>query len=321
MSRVKPFIGPLALLAIIAFFGVLYPTTFLTPTNLLTNVLQTVAFTAIVAAAQTIVMVVGDFDLSVGGTAALATSFTAAIITTTTLSGAPQEPGSVLFAVLLGLSVGLVCGVANGLLVSYLGVLAFIATLGMAQVFTSLARFRVNGQPVYGLVEPGFVEVARGTTLGVSNQVWIAGIIAVVVWFILDQTKLGRKMYAVGGNPEAARYSGINVKAIRLIAFALCGLCAGGAGILQAASTATADTAATQPWMLQSVAGVFIGMAMFRNGKPNVPGSILGVVLLRVLDNGLNFTPIDDYLRSVISGFAIVVAVLPPAIARLRAQR
>jgi ribose transport system permease protein len=321
LGRAKPLVGPLALFAIVAFFGILYPTTFLTPTNLLTNVLETVSFAAIVAAAQTLVMVVGDFDLSVGGVAALATSFTAAIITTTTLSGAAQEPGPVLFAVLLGLFVGLVCGVLSGILVSYLGVLAFIATLGMAQVYTSLARFRVDGKPVYGLVEQGFVAVARGETLGLSNKVWIAALIAGAVWFLLDQTKLGRKMYAVGGNAEAARYSGINTKAIRLIAFALCGVGAAAAGLLQAASTATANTAATQPWMLQSIAGVFQGMAMFRNGRPNLPGSILGVVLLRVLDNGLNFTGINDYLQSAISGLAIVIAVLPPAIARLRAQR
>ena len=321
LGRAKPFVGPFALLAIVAFFGILYPTTFLTRTNLLTNILETVSFAAIVTAAQTLVMVVGDFDLSVGGVAALATSFTAAMITTTTLGGAAQEPGSVLIAVLLGLFVGLVCGILSGVLVSYLGVLAFIATLGMAQVFTSLARFRVDGQPVYGLVEQGFVAVARGEMFGLSNKVWIAALIAGAVWFLLDQTSLGRKMYAVGGNPEAARYSGINTKAIRLIAFSLCGVCAAAAGLLQAASTATANTAATQPWMLQSIAGVFIGMAMFRNGRPNLPGSILGVVLLRVIDNGLNFTGINDYLQSAISGLVIVIAVLPPAIARLRAQR
>ncbi|MER3452446.1 MAG: hypothetical protein C4321_01995 [Chloroflexota bacterium] len=160
--RLRPLIGPLTFVAMVAMFGLMYPTTFLTPTNLLTNILANVTFVAIVAAAQTLVMAVGDFDLSVGGVAALATSFTAAIITTTTLSGNAQEPGPVALAVTLGLAVGLLCGILNGLLVSYLGVLAFIATLGMAQVYTSLARYRVDGRPVYGLVEEGFVSpVAR----------------------------------------------------------------------------------------------------------------------------------------------------------------
>lgn len=322
MRILKPWMGPLALLAIVAFFGSLYPDTFLTRTNLATNILETVSFVAIVAAAQTIVMVVGDFDLSVGGLAALSTSFAAAIITTTPLDGAATHaPGSVLVAVIIGLLVGLIGGLLNGLLVSYLGVLAFIATLGMALVYTSLARFRVGGRPVYGLVEHNFVAIARGDTLGISNKIWIAVLIAGAVWFLLDQTTLGRKMYAVGGNAEAARYSGINTKLIRLIAFAFCGVGTAAAGMLQAASTATANTTAPEPWMLQSIAGVFIGMALFRNGRPNLPGSILGVVLLRTLDNGLNFTSIDDYLQSAISGAAIVIAVLPPAIARLRALR
>lgn len=321
LQSLRPLVGPLALIAIIAFFGALYPTTFLSQQNLLVNVLDTVSFLIIVAAAQTIVMVVGDFDLSVGGLAALATSFTAAIIATTTLTGAPQEPGFVPLAIGIGLAVGLVGGIVNGVLVAYLGVMAFIATLGMSVVFTNLARFRVDGRPVYGLVEEGFVEIARSSTLGLSNKVWIALIIAGAIWFLLDRTTLGRKMYAVGGNAEAARYSGIDVRRVRLIAFALAGVGAAAAGILQSASTATANTTATQPWMLQSIAAVFLGMAMFRGGRPNLLGTVLGVILLRVIDNGLNFTDIPDSLQSAISGLVIVIAVLPPAIARLRAAR
>jgi len=321
LVRLRPLVGPLALLVILAVFGALYPTTFLTRENLLINVLDTVSFLVIVAAAQTIVMVVGDFDLSVGGLAALATSFAAAILTTTTLAGDPQQPGSVPLAIVIGLLVGLACGLVNGVLVSYLGVLAFIATLGMSQVYTNLARFRVDGKPVYGLVEDGFVSIARTQTLGISNKIWIAMIIAGAIWFLLDRTTLGRRMYAVGGNAEAARYAGIDTRRVRLIAFALCGVGAAAAGILQAASTATANTTATQPWMLTSIAGVFLGMAMFRGGRPNLPGTVLGVILLRVLENGLNFTDINDYLQSAITGLVIVIAVLPPALARLRANR
>lgn len=317
----RQLIGPFALLAIVALFGALYPTTFLSPQNLLVNILETVSFLVIVAAAQTVVMVVGDFDLSVGGLAALATSFTAALIATTTLAGDPQEPGFVPLAIGIGLAVGLICGVVNGVLVAYLGVMAFIATLGMSVVYTNLARFRVDGRPVYGLVEEGFVEIARSSTFGLSNKIWIAFMIAVAIWFLLDRTTLGRRMYAVGGNAEAARYAGIDVKRVRLLAFAVCGLVAAAAGLLQAATTATANTTATQPWMLQSIAAVFLGMAMFRGGRPNLVGTVLGVILLRVIDNGMNFTDIPDSLQSAISGLVIVIAVLPPAIARLRANR
>ncbi len=324
-NRWKPVLGqslgPLVLVAIVGFFGVLYPDTFLTRTNLETNVLEVVTFLIVVGAGQTVVMVVGDFDLSVGGVAALSTAVTASFIATSTLDGQPTEPGSVLWAVILGLLIGVGCGVLNGWLVSYLGVLAFIVTLGMAQVFTSLARYRVDGKPVFGLVENNFVDVARGDVLEISNKIWIAAAVAGLVWFVLDRTVLGRRMYAVGGNPEAARLSGINAARVRLAAFAIAGLLAAAAGILQAASTATANSTAPQGWMLQSIAGVFIGMAMFRNGRPNLPGTVLGVVLLRTIDNGLNFTSLNDFLQSAISGAAIVIAVLPPAISRLRASR
>ena len=320
-SYARPMMGPIALVVIVAFFGVLYPDTFFTRTNLVTNVLEVVAVLIIVASGQTVVMVVGEFDLSVGGVAALSTAVTASFIATSTLDGQPQTPGSVFWSVALGLLIGVGCGLLNGVLVAYLGVLAFIATLGMAQVFTSLANHRVDGRPVFGLVEHNFVDIARGDLLGVSNKIWISMAFAGAVWLLLDRTTIGRKMYAVGGNAHAAYLSGINARRIRLAAFATAGFSAATAGILQAATTATANTSAPQPWMLQSIAGVFLGMAMFRSGRPNLPGTVLGVILLRTLDNGLNFTDLNDYLQNAISGAAIVLAVLPPALARLRAAR
>ena len=320
-SYARPMMGPIALVVVVAFFGILYPDTFLTRTNLVTNVLEVVATLIIVSSGQTVVMVVGEFDLSVGGVAALSTAVTASFIATSTLDGQPQTPGSVFWSVALGVVIGIGCGLLNGALVAYLGVLAFIATLGMAQVYTSLANNRVDGQPVFGLVEHNFVDVARGDLFGVSNKIWIAAAFAGAVWVLLDRTTLGRKMYAVGGNAQAAYLSGINARRIRLVAFATAGLAAAAAGILQAATTATANTSAPQPWMLQSIAGVVRGLAMVRGGRPNLPGTVLGVILLRTLDNGLNFTDLNDYLQNAISGAAIVLAVLPPALARLRAAR
>lgn len=321
MHRLRPVLGPFALGFLLLLFGSLYPDRFLTRTNILVNIFGQVAFVSIVASVQTIVMVVGDFDLSVSGLAALSTVMCATILNTATIDGTPKQAGSVFFAVLLGLLVGLLGGMLNGILVSYLGVLAFIATLGMTVVYSNLARYRVEGKPVYGLVQNNFVAAAQGKTFGVPNPVFVAVGVAAAVWFLLDQTPLGRRMYAVGGNPDASRYSGLNVPRVRFTAFALCGVGVAIAGILQAASNATANSTAPDPWMLQSIAGVFLGMAMFRNGRPNLPGTIVGVLLLRTLDNGLNYTSINDYLQSVISGAAIVIAVLPPALSRLREQR
>lgn len=319
--RLRPLMGPGALVLLVVIFASLYPNTFLTKTNLVNNVLGQVTFLIIVASVQTVVMVVGEFDLSVSGLAALATVMCATMINTTSLSGTPEQPGSVLLAVMLGLFIGLVGGLLNGVLVSYIGVLAFIATLGMSVVFKSLALRWVDGKPVYGLVQEGFVDVVRGQWLGVPKTIYFAAVIALAVWFLLDHTALGRKMYAVGGNPEAARYSGIDVKRVRLIAFAIAGVGAAAAGIMQSAYNATANTTAPEPWMLLSIAAVFLGMAMFRNGRPNLAGTILGVVLLRVLENGLNYTGLNSYVQDALLGVAIVAAVVPPALARLRATR
>jgi ribose transport system permease protein len=257
----------------------------------------------------------------VGGLAALAAGFAATILNTATIDGDPKQPGSLLLAVFLCVVVGLVGGALCGTLVSYLGVLAFIATLAMNEVFKNFARFRVQGKPVYGLVQNNFVAVAQGKTWAVPNTIYISAAIALIVWFLLDRTTLGRKMYAVGGNPDAARYSGINVKFVKWAAFAICGVGAALGGLMQAAYNATANTTAPEPWMLKSIAAVFLGMALMRNGRPNLPGTILGVVLFRTLENGLNKTDINNYIQDVINWGAVIVAVLPPAIARIRENR
>jgi ribose transport system permease protein len=321
LQRLRPLLGPGAVVALLVLFGSLYPDTFLSRANLVDNLLGQVAVVAIVACVQTMVMVVGDFDLSVSGLGALAMVWCGTLLTTTNTDGTAKSAWPVLAAVAVGLLVGLVGGIINGLLVSYLGVMAFIATLGTSVVFSNMALNRVNGKTVYSLVEPGFVDIARAKPLGIPALVWFAAGVAVLVWFLLDQTPLGRRMYAVGGNPEAARLSGIDVKRVRFIAFALCGVGVAFAAILQSAYVATANTTAPQPWMLTSIAAVFLGMSMFRNGRPNLLGTILGIVFLRLLANGLGYTDLSSYTQNAIGGAVIVLAVLPPAIARLRDSR
>jgi ribose transport system permease protein len=320
-ARIRPFLGPAVMVGLVVLFGALYPDTFLTKTNLVNNVLGQVTFLAVVASVQTVVMVVGEFDLSVSGLAALASVTTGALIATRTVSGDPAVPGPVLWAVLLGLAVGLLGGLLNGVLVSYVGVLAFIATLGMSVVYDNVALRRVDGKPVYGLVRENFVDLVQGEWWGVPKSIYYAAAVALAVWFLLDRTTLGRRMYSVGGNIDAARYSGIDVRRVKLAAFAIAGVGAAFAGIMQSAYNETANTSAAGNWMLMSIAGVFLGMAMFRDGRPNLPGTILGVILLRLIENGLNYTSINNYVQEVILGLAIVIAVIPPALARLRQAR
>jgi ribose transport system permease protein len=317
----RPWVGVLALGAVFALFSILYPETYPTKTNILSNILGQVTFLAIMASVQTVVMVIGEFDLSVGGMAALAAGAAATIINTQTIDGQPKQPGSLLWAVALCLIVGVLCGAVNGLLVSYAGILAFVATLAMNEAYQNLAAFRVKGKPVYSLVRNNFVAPGQGSIWGIPNRLFVALAAALAVWILLDHTPLGRRMYAVGGNADAARNRGINVRRVKWIAFVVCGLGAAVTGLTQSAYLGTANLTAPAPLMLQSIAAVFMGMAFFRDGRPNLPGTMIGVVLFRVLETGLNQTSIDDYLQSVITWLVVIVIVLPTAITRLRTRR
>lgn len=320
-TALRPYAGLIALGTVFAIFSALYPSTFLTRTNILSNILGQVTFLAIMASVQTVVMVVGEFDLSVGGMAALATGTAAVMINTQTIDGLPKEPGSLLIAVVLCLLVGLVAGALNGVLVSYAGILAFVATLAMNEIYQNLAEFRTQGKPVYSLVQNNFVAPGQGSVGGVPNRLFIAIAIALGVWVLLERTPLGRKMYAVGGNIDAARNSGIDVRLVKWAAFAICGVGAAIAGLTQAAYLGTANLTAPAPLMLQSIAAVFMGMAFMRDGRANLAGTMIGVVLFRTLETGLNQTSIDDYLQDVITWSVVILIVLPTAIARVRSSR
>ena len=313
LTRLRPALGPALVALTVLVFTVINPGTFFTRSNLLDNVLLSGATLLIVASGQTVVMVVGDFDLSVGATASLAMVVSAKMLV--------ENPGApVALVVLLGLAIGLGAGLLNGLLVSYAGVNAFIATLGTLTLFNGLGLYRTNAQPVYDL-PPGFVAIGQGSTFGVGNPVWLALICVLLVWFVLDHTPLGRRFYAVGGNAEAARYAGIDVRRTRLLAFVLAGLFASVAGVLTASYLETADPSGPLNLMLPSIAAVFLGTVMFRDGRPNAPGTLLGFLLWTVLASGLNQSGINTYLQTAAQGAILIVAVLPPAIARLRASR
>jgi ribose transport system permease protein len=305
----RPSLGPALVALTVLVFTLLNPGTFFTRSNLIDNVLLSGAALLIVASAQTIVMVVGDFDLSVGATASLAMVISAKMLAD---SDAPVG-----IAVATGLAVGLAAGLLNGLLVSYAGVNAFIATLGTLTLFNGLGLYRTNAQPVYDLPD-SFVAIGQGQTLGIGNPVWLAGLVALLTWFLLDHTPLGRRFYAIGGNADAARYAGIDVRRTRLLAFLLAGLISAVAGIITASYLETADPSGPLNLMLPSIAAVFLGTAMLRDGRANLPGTLLGFLLWTVLASGLNQLGINTYLQTAAQGAILVLAVLPPALSRLR---
>lgn len=294
-------------IALIAVFGILRPEQFLKTGNFF-NILEQVAVLAIVASLQTVVMIVGDFDLSVGALASLSGVVTAALI-----QGGMPFIAAIAVALLVGLSAGLL----NGFLVAYVGLSAFITTLATMTAFSGLALLISNGTTIFGLPE-SFVAIGQNKAGPIAIPALIALGIAAVVWFLTTRTTAGRRWYALGGNAEAARLSGIAVRRSRVYAFVLCSLGATVAGIVLTARLASAHPNAGDPMMLTSIAAVFLGMTMIRTGQANLLGTLVGIGILGVMQNGLNLLHVNDYVQQVLTGAIIIVAV---AISRIGKRR
>ncbi|GAB2817672.1 ABC transporter permease [Alpinimonas psychrophila] len=288
----------IGLVGLIALFAVLRPKIFLTPLNF-TNILEQIAILAMVAAVQTIVMVVGDFDLSVGSLASLV-----GVITAQLLVGG-MDP---VLAIFLALCSGIIAGAINGFLVAYLGLSAFISTLATMTSFTGLALLLSNGTTVFGLPD-AFIWLGQGRVGPVPMPVIIAVILVILVWFVLSKTVLGRSWYAVGGNSEAARLSGVNTNLVRFSAFLASGFGAALAGIVLTARLASGHPSAADPLMLSSIAAVFLGITLSRTGQPTIGGTIVGLGIVGVLNNGLNILQVNSYVQQVLTGVIIILAV------------
>ncbi|KAA9108340.1 ABC transporter permease [Microbacterium rhizomatis] len=288
----------LALIVLIAFFFVMRPDVFLTFTNV-RNILYQVAILAIIAGAQTLVMVVGDFDLSVAATSALAGAVSASLM----LSGVP-----VAVAILAGLVVGLLIGLANGLLIAYLNLSAFVATLATLTSVTGLAYLVTAGTTLFNL-PPEFNNLGQGRILQIPLPVFFAIGISVILWFVLRYTTLGRRWYATGGNAEVSRLSGVNVRRARLLAFTVAGFVSAIGGILLAARLGSASAVQGSDNLLFSVAAVFLGMTVVRSGAANIVGTMVGVAIIGVMSNGLNILGVNSYVQQVVTGLIIIAAV------------
>lgn len=304
--------------AILLFFSVMLPGTFPTARNWL-NISQQVSMLMVVAAGMTIVMVMGDFDLSVGSAASLAGIVAALMM-------AAGQP--VWLAVSMALLAGLLGGAFNGVMVSLVGILPFIATLATMTMFSGLAFVVSGGKTISGRAIPEeFGDFARGgislgdwggVAISLPNLSIIAILVVLAVWVLLEQTTFGRRLYAIGGNMEAAHLSGIAVKRLRLIAFALTGLAAAAGGLMYASRVASANPVQGSGLMLNAIAAVFLGTTMSRHGEPRILATVVGVVVLGVLDNGLTQLSVDSYIRQVLVGGLILLAVAASSVTQSR---
>ena len=298
---------------ILLFFALKLPDTFLTARNLI-NISQQLSMLAVVAATMTIVMVMNDFDLSVGSMASLSGIVAAMLFT----AGSPVWVG-----LSVALLVGVFGGLFNGFLVSVVGILAFVATLGTLTVFSGLAFLLSDGKTIFGRDIPSsFSGFARaGIEIGdvkVPMLTITAGLVIFICWAILEHTNFGRRLYAIGGNKEASYLAGIKVVRLRLIAFSLTGLGAAGAGLMYAARVASANPTQGSGLMLDAIAAVFLGMTMSRRGEPKVVYTLVGVLILGVLDNGMTQLRVDSYVREIFVGLIVLAAVAVASLSKRR---
>lgn len=311
LLRITRFVGAenlsliIALLILVTVIGA--QTEFLFSSRNLFNIAQNMAVVGLIAVGMTLVIVSAGLDISVGSIAGCASVVCALIVT---------GVGSVAGGLAGGIAIGLVLGLGNALIINYLRVNAVVATLATMSAFRGVAfLIAPEGRPV-GVLDPTFALLGSGRFLqvgdfpGIPIAFAILVGVAVVAHFGMSSTVFGRSVYSMGGNPAAARLAGINLNRMRLWIYAISGALSGLAGVIVTARTSSGQPASgTQGLELEAITAVFLGGALLAGGKGTIVGSMLAVLLLAVLSNGMNLLGIPTFYQLVAKGLLLVLAV------------
>jgi ribose transport system permease protein len=266
---------------------------FLTLPNLRTILIASAPF-ALITLGQTLVILTGGIDLSVGSVIALATMTSAKFVVT--------YPDQFWFAIALGIFVGLIAGIINGVVVAYLNVTPFVTTLGMLTIASGLAYAIGNGAPINGLPER-WGNIANTKFFGFQSPVFVMIAGFIIIGVIMTRTSFGLRIYAVGGNRVAAEVAGVNSRRILIYVYAISGTLAGLSGVISGPPNLGSG------YELSAIAAVVIGGASLMGGRGTIWGSFLGLLLIQTLNNGLDILIIPAYWQRVISGVLIISAV------------
>ncbi len=272
---------------------------FLTLSNLSNVTLQT-SINAIIAVGMTFVIITAGIDLSVGSILAFS-----GVVTATSLQAGVPVP----VALLIALVVGFLCGSVNGVLITRGNLPPFISTLGMMSVARGAALLWTQGRPVSGFTE-GFRSLANGTVIGIPTPVVIMIVVYLAAHFVLTRTKLGRYVYAIGGNEEAAILSGVNVRYYKTIVYGICGMLSGLAAVILTARLNSAQPIAGIMYELDAIAATVIGGTSLMGGEGRVVGTLIGALIMGVLRNGLNLLGVSSFVQQTVIGSVIIIAVL-----------
>jgi ribose transport system permease protein len=299
----------LGLGAVIAVFSLLRPDTFPTWNNAETT-LVLAAPLIVVACGLTVVLAMQDFDLSIGGMIGLGGS-TAIVLMSEAHVAWP-------LAVAIALAVSIAVGLVNGVLVGYLGLSSFIITLAMGTVLLGTDYLLTDQKTIFEGVPASYGDIASADVLGLPLQVWIALGCALAIYLLLHQAEIGRYMFAIGGNREAARLSGLPTSRLRLVGFVVVAVSACVAAVLTTSQSGASTPNAGAPFLLPAFAGAFLGTAVFQLGRFNVAGTVVGVLFLSVIQTGLTMVDLSTAVVNIVQGLILIVAVMASGIAPLR---
>lgn len=297
MRRLQRFLPFATLIALFIALIIATPH-FLTVVNL-SSVARQTAVINIIALGMTLVIITGGIDLSVGSTLGISGLFGCMAI---------QSGHSIPVAISIGICTGLLCGFLNGVMITQLRINPFIVTLGTLEAYRGLALVISKGLPVHGLPDT-FSYLGDGNLLGIPFSLWILAVCAILMHFLLENTRLGRYSFAIGSNPNAAYYAGVPIKFHLTAVYAIAGVLTGLAGMIEASRLMTGQPTAGQGYELEAIAAVVIGGGSLQGGEGSVIGTLIGAFIMGLLSNGSDLLGINPYWQQVVIGAVIIVAV------------
>jgi ribose transport system permease protein len=293
----------IALVLLIAGFSFARPDVFATKFNLL-SILGQASILVIVSVGLTTCLIMGLYDLSISAVATVGNYMVCSLL----VMQGDQPYVWLTIAAVIGLCT--IIGVMNGAIVSYLGVSAFIATLAMGSILTGVMIGYSNMKTIVGGIPDSFLALGQESSFGIPNSVLIMLSIVVLLWLLLEHTQTGRNLYAIGGSVEGAKLSGIAVKRYALLALGISGMCAGIGGMIAAANlSAGRPTGVGDAYLLNAFAASFVGASTLRPGQFHVLGTVVGVLIIAVMSNGLSVLGVETYWQYIVQGVLLLVAM------------
>jgi len=298
MSELTTVIALIILMAVITIIN----SNFLTANNLL-NLLLQVTSNALIAFGMTFVILTGGIDLSVGSILALSSALTAGLLG----SGMP-----VTLAILISLILGCILGMMNGLLISYGKLAPFIVTLATMTIFRGATLVYTNGNPITkGLSDTFLFQfLGQGYIVGIPFPVIIMFIVFIVLYVLLHKTAFGKSVYAIGGNEKAAYISGVKLNKVKIIIYSISGIMASISGLIITSRLSSAQPTAGASYEMDAIAAVVLGGTSLSGGKGRILGTLIGALIIGVLNNGLNIIGVSAFWQQVVKGVVILIAVL-----------